>query len=177
MERRTIVITGATNNYGRAIALRYARDGHNLILADVTETEQIRTVAAECREAGSDYVLSFSGDLSDPDNVRRLYGQVAVTFGGADILIDHTACCCRAAIPYMKKTRQGAMVLLSDPSADRRELTASLTEKLASFNARINNLIIREEDDPDSVADAVYALCVTLPDLTGRNLTAADILA
>jgi short-subunit dehydrogenase len=49
----TIVITGASSGIGRALALRYARDGARLALLG-RDRGRLDEVAAECRELGAD---------------------------------------------------------------------------------------------------------------------------
>lgn len=79
------VVTGAARGLGRVIALTLAREGHTLVLADVTDPAE---TAAEVASAGAE-VWPSRTDVSDETAVRALAGGVRDRFGRADVLVNN----------------------------------------------------------------------------------------
>ena len=65
-----VVITGATQGIGRALADEFARDGHTLVLVARDEAKLAATARA-LTEAHGVGVKSFACDLSTADRLRR----------------------------------------------------------------------------------------------------------
>ena len=64
MKKHTVLVTGASRGIGRAIALRLASDGYDLVVHCRQRVDEAEVVANECRAlAASVRVLSF--DISD----------------------------------------------------------------------------------------------------------------
>ena len=87
----TIVITGASQGIGRAVALGYARapqaSGVRLALL-ARNVSNLEAVAAECREAGAEAEV-FACDVTDEAQVTRASGEVLDRFGAPDILVNN----------------------------------------------------------------------------------------
>jgi 3-oxoacyl-[acyl-carrier protein] reductase len=88
---RTALITGASRNIGRAIALAYAAEGADLLLNTRTNREELETVAAECRKAGV-RVATALADVGDAGAVEAMVTRGLAELGGLDVLV------CNAAI-------------------------------------------------------------------------------
>ena len=56
-----VLITGASRNTGRAIALRFASEGANLILGAQSSREALDAVASECRSLGVKTLVHWAG--------------------------------------------------------------------------------------------------------------------
>ena len=61
---KTALITGASRNIGRAIALAFAAEGADLVLNTRANQDELEAVAAECRKAGVRVVAAL-GDVAD----------------------------------------------------------------------------------------------------------------
>src|SRR5580658_6397908 len=91
---RTIVITGSSRGIGRAIALRCAADGANVVIAAKTSEPHeklagtIHTVAEEVEKAGGK-ALAFQLDVRNEAQIQELIEKTAKTFGGIDILVNN----------------------------------------------------------------------------------------
>ncbi len=92
---KTIVITGASSGIGRALALRFARDGARLVLA-ARRPQPLDDVTRLCREAGAE-ALAVPTDVAVPEDVRGLVTRSVEAFGTLDVLVNAAGVGMRAA--------------------------------------------------------------------------------
>jgi len=85
------LVTGASRNIGRAIALAFAAEGADLVLNTRVNRDELEAAAAECRKAGV-RALPVLADVADAAAVDAMVRQALDTFGGVDVLV------CNAAI-------------------------------------------------------------------------------
>jgi NAD(P)-dependent dehydrogenase (short-subunit alcohol dehydrogenase family) len=83
---KIIVITGAGDGLGRALARRFARDGETVILLGRT-TSKVEAVATEL---GAPH-LAIGCDVGNPDSVRAAFAQIAAQHPKIDVLINNAA--------------------------------------------------------------------------------------
>ena len=82
---KSVVITGASSGLGAALALAFAREGANLALFS-PDREQQEEVAALCEEEGAS-ALAVIGDVTRPEDCKRLIDATLERFGSVDYLI------------------------------------------------------------------------------------------
>ncbi|XP_067633915.1 hydroxysteroid dehydrogenase-like protein 2 [Eurosta solidaginis] len=93
---KTIIITGASRGIGKAIALKAAKDGANIVIAAKTAEPHpklpgtIYTAAKEIENAGGK-ALACVVDVRDEAQVRSAVQQAVDKFGGIDILINNAS--------------------------------------------------------------------------------------
>ena len=90
LEGRVAVITGADSGIGRAVAIAYAREGADVVVAYLDEHEDAEKTARWVREAGR-RVLLAPGDLSQRAPCRALVEQAVAEFGRIDVLVNNAA--------------------------------------------------------------------------------------
>jgi citronellol/citronellal dehydrogenase len=96
LEDRTVLITGGTRGIGKAIGLRAARDGANVvILGKTTEPHPqlpgtIWSAAEEIEAAGGN-ALAVPCDLRVNEQVQAAVAQSVERFGGIDILVNNAS--------------------------------------------------------------------------------------
>lgn len=90
------IVTGAGQGIGRAIALRLARDGMDIVVADL-QADRAEAVAAEVRAAGR-RALGLSVDVTRDDDRRRMLDSTLAELGRLDVLVNNAAIN-RAALP------------------------------------------------------------------------------
>lgn len=88
MHKKNILITGASRGIGKAIALRFAKEQHNIIITCNNNIDLLHDVEKEITDAGAS-CLTYQGDLSDSKNVSTLASLAKKTFGPIDILINN----------------------------------------------------------------------------------------
>ena len=84
---KSAIITGASNGIGRASALLFAREGANLVLADVNEAK-LRQVEEEIKGMGGNVVIRKT-DVSSEDEIKALISLALETFTNIDILVNN----------------------------------------------------------------------------------------
>jgi citronellol/citronellal dehydrogenase len=93
---KTLFITGASRGIGKAIALRAARDGAQIVVAAKTEVPHprlpgtVHTAVAEIEVAGG-RGLACVLDIRYEQQVRDAAAQAATHFGGIDILVNNAS--------------------------------------------------------------------------------------
>ncbi len=91
LKGKTALVTGASRNIGRAIALAFAAEGADLVLNTRVNREELEAVAAECRKAGVRAVPVLA-DIGDASAVDAMVKRGLAELGAIDVLV------CNAAI-------------------------------------------------------------------------------
>lgn len=84
---KVAIVTGAASGLGKAIAVRYAREGAKVAVADLNG-EAADAVAAEIRAAGGQ-ALGVAMDVTSEEAVNAGVAAVVAAFGGVDILVSN----------------------------------------------------------------------------------------
>ena len=143
LEGKTALITGASRNIGRQIALTFAREGADLVLNTRQSRPELEEVAGQCRELGVNTHLAM-GDVSDPDTAAGVVEEGIAALGKVDILVSNVAIrphkpileisndewrhvmevnlfpafyLIKAALPGMMERRNGSIIALGGQSA------------------------------------------------------------
>jgi citronellol/citronellal dehydrogenase len=96
LQRKTLVITGASRGIGLAIALRAARDGANIVVVaktvepDPRLSGTIHTAVEEINQAGG-RGLATACDIRHEEQVHAAIEHAVRTFGGIDVLINNAS--------------------------------------------------------------------------------------
>jgi NAD(P)-dependent dehydrogenase (short-subunit alcohol dehydrogenase family) len=112
---KTLFITGASRGIGKAIALRAARDGANVVIAAKTTERHARlpgtiyTAAEEVQSAGG-RALPIAVDVRFEEQVALAVEKTVDTFGGIDILINNVCrqCACHLCMHANLRTASAA---------------------------------------------------------------------
>lgn len=95
-KNKTVFITGASRGIGKAIALKLAADGANIVVASKSVTEDPRlggtiySAAEEIEKAGGK-ALAIQLDIRDEAASKAAMEQAAAHFGGIDVLINNAS--------------------------------------------------------------------------------------
>lgn len=96
LKNKTVFITGASRGIGKAIALRLAGEGANIIIAAKSVEENpklggtIHSAAAEVEEAGG-HALAVQCDIRFEDQIQNAVDKGVEKFGGIDILVNNAS--------------------------------------------------------------------------------------
>lgn len=141
--RLTILVTGATGPAGRAVASRFAVDGHRVAL-NGSDEDRLGALIGELGLPATDTVAA-AGDLTEPATARRVVDAVTAALGRIDVVahlvggwaggtpvqdLDHdevrrmldqhlwsTLNILQAAVPGMRERGFGRVVAVSSPLA------------------------------------------------------------
>ena len=113
LQDKTAIVTGAASGIGRAIAVAFAREGANVICADLDLHGSATT--ADLAEAGS-RVVSMRCDVADAADAEASVKQAYERFGSLHVLVNNAA----TFVPY-------ATVVELDEADWSRSLAVNLT--------------------------------------------------
>lgn len=81
------LVSGGGRGIGRAVALRYAREGAKILVVDWNE-ESAQSVAAEIRSSGGS-AEAFRADVSKPEDNTAMVERAVARFGRLDVLFNN----------------------------------------------------------------------------------------
>ncbi|MFJ2925277.1 SDR family NAD(P)-dependent oxidoreductase [Streptomyces massasporeus] len=84
---KSVIVTGAASGIGRAAALRFAREGARVVVADLN-AQGAKSVVEAVESAGGT-ALAVTGDLSGTAVVDAVVAAAVGTFGGIDVLVNN----------------------------------------------------------------------------------------
>jgi short-subunit dehydrogenase len=85
MKGQRIILTGASEGIGRALALELAARGARIALA-ARDRERLESLAQECRGRGGE-ALAVPTDITNQQDLEWLVAETAKTFGGIDMVV------------------------------------------------------------------------------------------
>ena len=143
LEGKTALITGASRNIGKEVALTFAREGADLILNTKSSRAELEEVAGKCRELGVSTHTAIA-DVSEADSVYKMVEDGIQALGKIDILVSNVAIrphkpilevtdeewhttlgvnlhsafyLCKAVLPGMMERKSGSIIAMGGQSA------------------------------------------------------------
>ena len=86
LEGKTALVTGASRNIGKAIAVSFAHAGANVVINGLQDAEAAASVEAEIKSAGGNAVVQI-GSVSDRAAVDAMVAAGKDAFGSVDIVV------------------------------------------------------------------------------------------
>ena len=148
LENRVAVITGSAKGMGKAMALRFAHEGCDIVVADI-DWDGAQKVAEEVKSSGRK-AIAIKTDLYSSKDIKSLIDESIKTFGKIDILANNAGAAgggdlehsdeeewdkvlslnlkgaflaCKAAVPHMKKQKYGKIINVSSMGAVRPSIS------------------------------------------------------
>ena len=139
MNKKTVLITGSSRGIGKAIAIKYAKKGYNVVINCKTNEDLLQKVKHEI-ESYQTNCLAFTGDVGDYQICEQMFHEIKKAFGSLDVLVNNAGIsyiglltdmtpeewnmliknnltsvfnCCHLAIPDMVRKRSGKIVNIS----------------------------------------------------------------
>lgn len=139
MAKKIVLVTGASRGIGKAIAVKFAKKGYNVVIncahreAELLQTKkEIESYQVSC--------LAVLGDVGNPDVCQELFDKIRKQFGTLDVLVNNAGIsyvgllqemsmenwdrivrtnltsvfnCCKLAIPMMLAAGSGKIINIS----------------------------------------------------------------
>lgn len=88
MAKKTVLVTGASRGIGKAIAIKFAKKGYNVVINCVNRTHLLEQVKREI-ESYQVKCMMYVGDVGDANVCEQLFEQIHKQFGFLDVLINN----------------------------------------------------------------------------------------
>ncbi|MDF2541044.1 MAG: short-chain dehydrogenase/reductase [Herbinix sp.] len=139
MNKRTVLVTGSSRGIGKAIAVKFAKKGYNVIINCAHHEDQLLKTKAEI-ESYQVSCHAFLGDIGHYETARELFSQIKKLYGSVDVLVNNAGIsylglitdmtpsdwntlittnltsvfnCCHLAIPDMVSHKYGKIINIS----------------------------------------------------------------
>ncbi|MFQ3454850.1 SDR family oxidoreductase [Bradyrhizobium sp. UFLA01-814] len=90
LQGRRAIITGGDSGIGRAVAIAFAREGADILIAYLDESDDAKEVVALIEKEGR-RAIRVEGDLRSADHCRAVVSRAVRELGGVDILVNNAA--------------------------------------------------------------------------------------
>jgi NAD(P)-dependent dehydrogenase (short-subunit alcohol dehydrogenase family) len=90
LENKVAIITGADSGIGRAVAILFAREGADVVVAYLDEHGDAEVTCVGVQAEGR-RCLTISGDVTDADFCQQIVDKTLEEFGQVDILVNNAA--------------------------------------------------------------------------------------
>ncbi|WP_287815850.1 SDR family oxidoreductase [Pseudomonas sp.] len=126
---RSAIVTGASRGIGRAIAMRLAADGFQVAVNYAGNATKAQEVVAAIQASGG-RAVAIQADVSQPDDVRRLFASTLEAFGGVDVVVHSAGVMAMAPIApdsldafdqMLKVNLRGAFLVLAEAARHVRD--------------------------------------------------------
>jgi NAD(P)-dependent dehydrogenase (short-subunit alcohol dehydrogenase family) len=171
LEGKAAVITGGDSGIGRAVAIAFAREGADILIAYLNEEEEDARDTGRLIEAAGRRAVLVPGDVADPQHCRNIIASALEAFGRIDVLVNNAAYqmnresledipdeewdytfatnisamfhLCKAAVPHMKAGSSiiGSSSVNSDSPSPTLAPYAATKAAIANFTASLAQLL------------------------------------
>src|SRR5690606_34631989 len=89
LKGKTVVVTGASQGLGKAIATEFASEGANVYISSRNE-EKLQAAVKEIREKTGNKEVNYAVcDMKNDDQIQSLVQKVVEKYGGVDVLVNN----------------------------------------------------------------------------------------
>ena len=106
LKDKVAIVTGACRGIGRAIALKYAQEGANVVITDLKIDETVEAFIEELKGLGVK-AKAYASNAANFDDAHKLIEEVLADFGRVDVLVNNAGI-----------TRDGLMMRMTEEQWD-----------------------------------------------------------
>ncbi|CAH0402589.1 unnamed protein product [Chilo suppressalis] len=89
LQGKVVIVTGAGSGTGANTAEFFCKEGANVVLVDVNETN-LKNISVKCSNAGGKHILIVA-DVAKDEDAERIIGDTIKDFGKLDVLVNNAA--------------------------------------------------------------------------------------
>lgn len=93
MEKKVVLITGASNGIGKSMVYEFAKKGYHVVLNYNNSKDSANNIVADLTKKGYS-VIAIKADVADYVQVEYMVQEAIKTFGHIDVLINNAGVCC-----------------------------------------------------------------------------------
>lgn len=108
---KVVVVTGSSSGIGKATAIRFAKEGAKIVINYHVNASGGEQTLKEIKKLGADGLL-IEADVTNPNDVRKLFDKVVKVFGTVDVLINNAAIG-TDKVPYMEATSEDILEMVN----------------------------------------------------------------
>lgn len=182
LDKKTIIVTGASSGFGEAIAIACCGEGANVSLV-ARRRELLESVAAKARAQGGQ-ALVCPADVSDDEQIHSVVEQTRAAFGPIDVLVNNAGynvtersiadtsaeqwrdllavnltsafIFTKAVLPEMKARGDGLIINLASRAAMYPSLLAGVGYSTSKIGMEALNIVTNEEGNPQGVRACLF---------------------
>lgn len=87
---KVVCVTGSSRGIGRVLALRFAKEGANVVIHYFRNGDAARQVAEEVSELGQE-ALVVKANMAQPEKIAQMFETIAGHFGRLDVFVHNAA--------------------------------------------------------------------------------------
>lgn len=137
--KKTALVTGSSRGIGKAIAIRFAKEGYNLVINGSSRKEKLLQTKSDIEQYKVS-CMAYLGDMGDYEKAREMFLMIKNGFGPIDVLVNNAGIsyiglltdmsfedwnkvintnltsvynCCSLAIPDMVREKSGKIINIS----------------------------------------------------------------
>lgn len=200
MKPKTILITGASRGIGKAIAIKFAREGYYTAITGLMHREELEALREEISQYNPQ-CLSYVADASSYEDMRHAMEDILARWGHLDLLVNNAGIaslglftdltpaeyerlisvnllsvlhCCHLAIPSMVARKEGRIINISSVWGI---CGASCEAVYSAAKSGVNGFTraLAKELAPSGIAVNAIAYGVVDTDMNRAALSAEDL--
>jgi 3-oxoacyl-[acyl-carrier protein] reductase len=112
LEGKTAIVTGASRGIGKAIAIRFAKEGCNIAFTDLFDDENMKATATEIEALGVK-AKGYASNAAKFDETQQIVSEIAKDFGSVDILVNNAGITKDGALKRMTEDQWDAVIAVN----------------------------------------------------------------
>lgn len=170
---KVAIVTGAGQGIGKGIALRLAREGADIVIAEYNP--ETAGSAAKDVEALGRRALGYPVDISNVDTVRQMVKDVVAEFGQIDILVNNAGVVQTKPMLDLSETEWNRVINVNQRGmffclqAVATQMIEQIPNEIKAAQVPADIMTMKEAAESQPVNTTCYGKIVNLSSIAGRR--------